>query len=186
MFFKVIKREWIFISIISASFAICAFLILHLLFIYTVPLGTFERRRLLTASLVMSSFGGLIGFFGSYTTSKERIDAKERVLDFSRKYKVGDQFWALHRNSIYDPTNPSTVFDNIYHFKVKEINFRKGYFKLSEEFRPNWEPSLMRLSDYIIFDSKNGLLIWLKSIKKDYEMWQDQLESLIEGVKQND
>lgn len=133
--------------------------------------------------LVMVGFMTLVTTFISYGMMKSEVEAEDRVARFSKLYKVGDKFWALHRQSEHLAYDPKRIRDCIFHFKVEEINFKKTYFKLSEENRSGWSLSRSGMSDYFIFKSDDAFHTWLDRIKSDYAKDYKKITQIVEDYK---
>jgi hypothetical protein len=191
MFKRVIKEKGKEVMLYIVIIAIAAFLIGATLswFLITPETRTWEyfieETNGLQLSLVVSGlFTLLIVVFAIYIIKRQELEAEDRVKAFAKKYKVGDQFWALSKTvySHYDPDNPRTLLNSIFYFKVEEINLKKMYFKLSEEHRPKLNLYRIGMSDFVVYDNKKDLIAWLKSFRKSYEKKFKELNSIIEGV----
>jgi len=132
--------------------------------------------------LIMVAFFTVIIVPVSYFMQKTNLQAEDRVKRFNELYKVGDQFWAFKVNGTYELGKPRTLLDNIFHFKVEEINLKKTYFKLSEQFRSNWVISRTGMSDFHIFKSDESYSEWLEKIKKKYKKHAATINTAFEGV----
>jgi len=188
MFNRVMKEKGKVIAIYLTIMIIAIFLFLVALFWLAIPEEnrnwdtSVNKMKCLRIALIISVVMTLCGFVIIYDSKKQQIIVSDRIKAFAKKYKVGDRFWALRRNLTYDPNNPSTIFNDVFHFKVEGINLKRMYFELTDEFRPKWYPRRTGMSDFIIFESKAEIGVWLKSVQRAHSKRLEELNSVVEEI----
>lgn len=188
MFKRVIKEKgvkiflYVFIMMFSIVIVMGPLLWFMLLEEYRTWEYFYNEAKYPQMLLILTAFFTLILIPISYSMHKSNLQAEDRVKRFSQLYKVGDQFWAYKRNGTYELGNPDSILNNIFHFKVEEINLKKTYFKLSEQFRPDWVISRTGMSDFHIFKSDEDYSEWLLRVKRKYQKHASTIMKSFQGV----
>lgn len=188
MFKRVMKEKGlkIFLYVFFMMFTVVAVLIPLMWFMILEEYRTWDyfwnEIKYPQMMLIMIGFFTVILIPVSYSMHKSNLQAEDRVKHFNELYKVGDQFWAYRVKGTYELGNPRSLLNNIFHFKVEEINLKKTYFKLSEQYRSDWTISRSGMSDYHIFKSEEAYSKWLEELKKEYEDHASTIVESFEGV----
>jgi hypothetical protein len=119
--------------------------------------------------LVLGSFCFLFAFMMGFMNEGQTIRAEKRVAEFAEKYNAGDTFWAVHRSiDLDDFYDKQSLRNKIYHIQIKE--FKKAYFIIEDSFRPKMWPNRISMDDFIIFESKQKMISYIKQ-------WQQVLKN---------
>lgn len=129
-------------------------------------------------AIVLGGFCFLLAFLAGFADEGNRIRNEKKVAEFAKRYKAGDSFWAIHRSiNLDDFYDAKALRNKIFHITIEK--FKKQYFVISDEWRPKLWPNRISMDDFIIYDSKEHMLNY---IRKGQQLLQDNMKEAIDSV----